>query len=439
MQFGQLTTVLYITEIIYYVHIINKLQDQLLYIELEIQLYVCMYFGHFLIYYSSVDLSVIQLNFTSCGRTGRNGPSYSDCVEYYKSQNLTVWKSLRNQTLSSLLTGAQFFQVSITGNYEILVVGASGGKGVCSPYVGGGAILHSQRFLNSEQLYAVTIGQSGENACDSDRFADLCAMSVENCAQQYKESYKQINFMGSPPSCLFDGGGGGGGGTVFDEVSEPSDGSGLVFLRVYSTGGGGGSGAVFNGTDELKDYANADSVRSNTHRSVETSNGERPQADTCPYSGFGGGSIRGDLGDTVDGYPNTLPSASGTDSSYKLGGLGCAINGTNGGFGGGGGACVSGGGGGGFGGGSVLSYSPYEPGEGGTSMLSTTVNHTGVYNYYGSGYVTITLVDCGCTGRCITNISRNVFHCICENETTLAPDGLDCFKGLCKHVCILFQ
>ena len=380
----------------------------------------------------SVDLSMIQLNFTSCGKTGRNGPSYNDCVEYYKSQNSATWKFLINQT--DILMGAQFFQVSITGTYEILLVGASGGKGVCSPYVGGGAILHSQRFLNSDQLYSVTIGQSGESACDGDRFTDLCAMSVENCTRKYNDSYHQIDFKESPPYCLYDGGGGGGGGTVFNEVSQQSDGSGLAFLEVYSAAGGGGSGAVFNGTDRLKDYANADGVNNSIHKPLETSNGERPEADTCPYSGFGGGTVRSALGDIVDGYPNTLPSISGTDRSYKLGGLGCAINGTNGGFGGGGGACVSGGGGGGFGGGSVLSYSPYEPGQGGTSRLNDIVNSTGNYNYYGSGYITITLLDCGCTGECVKNLSRNVFHCVCGNETTTAPDNLDCYKGRDKSI-----
>ena len=212
--------------------------------------------------------------------------------------------------------------------------------------------------------------------------------------------------------------------------NEFIDGSDLLSIVYLAGGGGGGSGAIFNGTNKLKDYANADSVHSNIHKSVETSNGERSQADTCPYSGVGGGSIRGDLSKIVDGYPNTLPATSGTDRNYKLGGLGCVNNGTNGGFGGGGGACVSGGGGGGFGGGSVLSYSPYEPGQGGTSELNTGVNSTGEYNYYGSGYFNITLIDCGCTGACIKNISRHIFQCICENMTTLAPDGFDCYEGL---------
>jgi len=373
---------------------------------------------------------LIQLNFTSCGKTGRNGPSYDECVKYYQSQNLTTWKSLIN--LTTPLVSAQFFRVSITGVYDILIAGASGGKGVCSPFVGGGAVLHSQRFLDSEQLYAVTIGQSGNNACDSEHFAKLCNLSVESCVQQYNKSYQQIDFSNSPPNCLYDGGGGGGGGTVFNEVSEQEDGSRLFILQVYSAAGGGGSGAIFNDTDKLKDYANADSIHSNIHKSIEASNGERPQADTCPYSGVGGGSIRNNLGEIVDGYPNTLPATSGTDRNYKLGGLGCVNNGTNGGFGGGGGACVSGGGGGGFGGGSVLSYSPYEPGKGGTSKLNTEVNSTGEYNYYGSGFFNLTLIDCGCTGTCIKNISRHVFQCMCDDVTTLAPDGLDCFRGLYK-------
>ena len=147
--------------------------------------------------------------------------------------------------------------------------------------------------------------------------------------------------------------------------NEFIDGSDLLSIVYLAGGGGGGSGAIFNGTNKLKDYANADSVHSNIHKSVETSNGERSQADTCPYSGVGGGSIRGDLSKIVDGYPNTLPATNGTDRSYKLGGLGYVTNRTNGGFGGGGGACVSGGGGG-----SVLSYSPYEQGKGGTSELN---------------------------------------------------------------------
>ena len=115
-----------------------------------------------------------------------------------------------NQTTA--LVSAQFFKVSITGIYEILIAGASGGKGVCSSYVGGGAVLHSQKFLDSEHSYAVTIGQSGDNACDNDHFANLCNLSVESCTQQYNESYQQIDFHNSPPNCSYDGGGGGGGG-----------------------------------------------------------------------------------------------------------------------------------------------------------------------------------------------------------------------------------
>ena len=108
------------------------------------------------------DLSLIQHNFSSCGKTGRSGSSYDECVKYYKSQNSTVWKLLKNRT--DILEGAQFFKVPSTRNYDISIAGASGGKGVCSPYVGGGAILHSQRFLDSEQLYVVTIEQLGNNA-----------------------------------------------------------------------------------------------------------------------------------------------------------------------------------------------------------------------------------------------------------------------------------
>ena len=389
-----------------------------------------------LIFCTLLDLGVIRLNFTSCGRTGRNGPSYSDCVNHYKNtENSTVWKYLINHTSS--LVGAQFFTVPTLGNFIVEIAGAAGGQGVCSPYRGGGAILSTQIRLESDVMYGVTVGQVGDSPCDGDRFPDLCngTLSDEECTNQYNAAYNDVRFSGVPPNCSFDGGGGGGGGTTLVKITE-SQGI-LTILSLYSAAGGGGSGAVFNGTEYLKNYSNADVVMD--HRRFETSNGARPPTSQCPYSGFGGGSIRNQLGQLVDGYPNTLPADIGTDRSYKLGGLGCAPNGSNGGFGGGGGACVSGGGGGGTAGGNVSSYSPYEPGQGGISSINTTLHpafFTGMHNYR-SGYMSLTLNDCGCAGECVKNYTRNVFECLCPDSSTLADDGYDCVRR--EQICVCMR
>ena len=339
-----------------------------------------------------------------------------------------MWKYLVNFTDS--LLGTQFFTVPTFGNYTVEIAGAAGGRGVCSPYRGGGAILGAQVLLESGVTYGVTVGQVGDSACDGGRFPDLCnnSLSTENCTGLYNAAYNITSFSDAPPDCSFDGGGGGGGGTTLIKVSETQ--RLLIILSLYSAAGGGGSGAIFNNTDYLRNYSNADVATD--HRSIRMSSGSREAVNKCPFSGVGGGSIRSQVGELVDGFPNTLPpDTPGIDKSYKLGGLGCTPNGTNGGFGGGGGACVSGGGGGGTAGGNVSSYTPYEPGQGGISSINTSLYPafpTGMHNY-GSGYMSLTLNDCGCAGECVKNYTKNVFECLCPESSSLTEDGFDCIRG----------
>ena len=96
-----------------------------------------------------------ERNFTNCSKTGREGPSQSDCNTAYASTDLNG-----EVTLSG---GIQSWTVPHTGTYTITVYGAQGAIGSSSSSKAGGkgAKISGQFNLTKDDVIKILVGQQG--------------------------------------------------------------------------------------------------------------------------------------------------------------------------------------------------------------------------------------------------------------------------------------
>jgi len=367
-------------------------------------------------------VSQIYYNFTTCGSQGRLGPSFNQCSWYYESVSSPIFGNL----LEFQMDGYQLFRIPRTGNYIFTIAGARGGYGACSPYTGLGAVIQSSpmKFIEGDQL-RILVGHKGSSPCDNSSHP-LCSLMIDtdivltNCTELWNYDYAFNDDV------FFHEGGGGGGGAsmVLNHNTE-------MFIAISP--GGGGSSVFYNGSVE---EPNVFELLSDGYTDLQAFGSSGIRADNSTFiSGVGGG-FRHDpeVYLPIDGF------ALGATSNAGIGGMDCnSVNGlaenisfpfpeTDGGFGGGGGGCVEGGGGGGYTGGDVKGIGEYQFGEGGFSFptLSTTPDRwhkLGTNNDH--GYVSLLFISCGCTHNCSFN--ETVFTCSCNDNSTLAPDGFDCY------------
>ena len=367
-------------------------------------------------------MNQIYYNFTTCDSQGRFGPSFNQCSQYYESVSSPIFGNL----LEFEMNGYQLFRIPRTGDYIFTIAGARGGYGVCSPYTGLGAVIQSapMRFIEGDML-RILVGHKGLSPCDNSSHP-LCSFTFDtdvvlyNCTELWS-----FDFAIEDDIYFHEGGGGGGGASmVLNHNTE-------MFIAISP--GGGGSSAFYNGSVEepnvyefLSDgFTDLQGLGSPGTRAV----------DSTFISGVGAGFFHdSETYLPIDGF------ALGATSNAGIGGMDCtSASGlaenisfpfpeTVGGFGGGGGACVEGGGGGGFTGGDVRDVGEYQFGEGGFGFptLSETLD---LWNQIGTndehGYVSLLFTSCGCTHNCSFN--ETVFTCSCNDNSTLAPDGFDCY------------
>jgi hypothetical protein len=97
-------------------------------------------------------------NFTSCGITGRTGPTQGDVNTTYAATNLNGMVTITTQ-------GIQEWVVPSTGNYQIQAVGAKGGNSSYNSRVGGnGSDITGEFNLTAGQTLYIMVGQVGESA-----------------------------------------------------------------------------------------------------------------------------------------------------------------------------------------------------------------------------------------------------------------------------------
>lgn len=140
-------------------------------------------------------------SFTTCGQSGWDGPSISQCQGQYSSE---TWAS--DNQFFEVNDGIQSWLVPASGVYEIQVSGAQGGPNHCGDAGGLGAEMQGEFVLEQGDWLNIIVGQAG--------------------------------LISSSGNCANGGGGGGGGSFVWlDGASTP----------LIVAGGGGGSGLTNNG------------------------------------------------------------------------------------------------------------------------------------------------------------------------------------------------
>jgi hypothetical protein len=292
--------------------------------------------------------------FTTCGSSGRTGPSLSACRSAYT----TDWDA--TDAFAMTTNGIQLWTVPATGPYRIVARGSVGGRSSASLASANGALVEATLELVAGDVLQLLVGQTG----------------AAN-ATHGNES------------------GGGGGTFVVNASDEP----------LVVAGGAGGAPSSTHGTGCSRTISSA-------HGQTGTSGG----SSVCSsYSGVGGANGAGGTmnasgsqeGGAGGGFLTAGQTGQGHCSvayggaSFLQGGVGGSGSGScyspqpHGGFGGGGsGGLGSPGGGGGYSGGAVSSlwssYSNY--GGGGGSFTAATA--TGVVKTAGSngaaGSITIT-------------------------------------------------
>ncbi len=260
---------------------------------------------------ATVDASVSirswpgEREFTTCGATGRTGPSQSDCNTEYSGTTLA------SEVIVS--GGVQEWEVPFDGDFVITAYGAQGASGDAS-YVGGwGAKMEGTFSLTAGDVLSIVVGQMGEG--------------------------QSSNTSGA----------GGGGTFVVDASGDP--------LLVAGGGGGTRTSVSRDGCDALHhEYGTIGSGSAMTGPcTVKTTEHGLGGVISASGWGSGGGGFYGDGESEGYWYPTWGGDGGASWANGMLGGAGNAYCGTpaEGGFGGGGSGngCHGGGGGGGYSGG----------------------------------------------------------------------------------------
>ena len=334
--------------------------------------------------------------FTSCGASGPNGPTGTQCINAYSNS----WSSNSSYFIVGA-NGIQNWTAPVTGSYQVTAAGAVGAGGLTTK--GLGAIIRATVTLTQGVQYKILVGQPGTNG--------------------------NIALAGTS--------GGGGGGTFFTDASNNP---------IVVAGGGGGS---HNSTFNYPSIANGQTTTSGSASSdsygAAGSNGGGGGGSTAGY-GSGGGGLTGN--GTVSAY-----CANSQGYSFINGGTGgtsCSTYLAHGGFGGGGGThgySGGGAGGGGYSGGGGSGGSSANGGGGGSFIIAgatniatsngsyagSSVGITNLNSYNGtagsatfaSGYLTIQLLLDPVTVQVssVSGANSGNFRSVIQLQATLSTSG----------------
>ena len=293
-------------------------------------------------YVRPIDFGGMRV-FSTCGATGRIGPTQSQADTFYEDTNL-------EGEVEILGSGLQRWVVPFNGRYEIVIAGSEGGEGISgpTPHGGRGAIVSMEYDLFAGQQLLIVVGQRGQN--------------IDNMAS-------------------------GGGGSLVERTTP------FTILGVAGGGGGYAVGTDGGGHEDLcdaNDIEDGDDGLGNSSFGVGGSGGT---------GGFGADSRAAGGA----GYFSGGQGIAGGGTAFEDGAIGGEGAIVHGGFGGGGAitdtaSWRAGAGGGGYSGGgggfSVFTVSGVG-GGGGSFVDSNAINSDisiGANGNFGDGYVTIDLV-----------------------------------------------
>ena len=287
--------------------------------------------------------------FTTCGKTGRIGPSQSEMRAAYT----TTWDE--TYLTQGNFLGYQDWVVPVSGVYNFRAAGASGYNGAGAGSVGRGAIVEGRVSLTKGEIITIAVGQ-----------------------------------VGAAPTSGNYGGAGGGTFVVRKTGNQP----------LFVAGGGSGEPNVGAGRDGVLSQL-AGTSTSGAQAGGSAGNGGRASS-PFGYSAAGGGFFsRGESSFTSNLGGGSFLEGRTQNGNARVGGAG--------GFGGGGqsdgnNTGQAGGGGGYSGGGGARSFTANHSGGGGGSFITTTASNvgtsTGLFDGVGSfNSVNITNIGAYNTGE----------------------------------------
>ncbi|KAK9885852.1 hypothetical protein WA026_013730 [Henosepilachna vigintioctopunctata] len=308
---------------------------------------------------------------TSCGATGRFGPTPSDCVRAYNRTKVKV-----TVLHDSGLSGMQRWIVPSDGYYSLLTFGASGGKGSGAIGSSRGAMVRTVVHLKRGQELIFLIGQEGSSACEK----TLQHQENTSCWSHNQDIPKGIR--GVLSMNINDGGGGGGGATYVFMRNRTRH---AIPIAIAAGGGGLGLGRFI---DTGRQHGQA----------INTSKVPVPGTMYGRKSSGAGGGWRAHVGVLEAAYVQIMGGGGYAGGDASTG------NSTNGGGG----------------------YSYLDPSRSIPHLLDAVSGYNA-----GPGYVLITpaISGCGCDYRCVALDSRrSQVACICPYGWKLDVDGKICIQ-----------
>jgi hypothetical protein len=327
----------------------------------------------------------LEFTFTTCGQTGRTGPSQSQCDGAYQGTDLAA--------AVNVVEGIQYWVVPATGTYVIEARGAGGAS------LGGlGARMSGELDLQGGTELAVLVGQNSSQGSGGGSFVILPAAT---------------------PGVIAGGGGAGG---------SPGSSPGQI-------GEAGASGQSTQESFECFDFCFPIDPEFGIEECFEEcfpSVGGVPVAVSSggnEGSGGGGAQAGGGGGLLFDGENGTIGLGSGGVAFQNggAGGIGVSLE-RDGGFGGGGGSySFGGGGGGGFsggGGGETGFFGGAGAGGGGGSYNAGTNQDNASGVNAGPGQVTITFLSAAIVEKTLVSEADLAFLMTFAPESDADADGL---------------
>ncbi|XP_040824772.1 leukocyte tyrosine kinase receptor isoform X2 [Ochotona curzoniae] len=167
--------------------------------------------------------------FSTCGASGRRGPTQAQCDGAYAGSSVAVTVGAAGP-----LRGVQQWRAPSPGQYLISAYGAAGGKGAKNHLSRAHGVFVSAVFsLGRGQPLYILVGQQGEDACPGGSPESQRVCLGESGAAEEQETKDGTGAV--PGSRRWAGGGGGGGGGTY--VFQMREGE-LEPLLVAAGGGG---------------------------------------------------------------------------------------------------------------------------------------------------------------------------------------------------------
>uniref|UniRef100_A0A8D2AHF4 Tyrosine-protein kinase receptor n=1 Tax=Sciurus vulgaris TaxID=55149 RepID=A0A8D2AHF4_SCIVU len=177
--------------------------------------------------------------FSTCGASGRWGPTQTQCDWAYAGTSVVV-----NVGTEGPLKGVQLWRAPGTGQYLISAYGAAGGKGAKNHLSRAHGVFVSAVFFlgRGEQLY-ILVGQQGEDACPGGSpESQLVCLGASPSAEELTATDETERVRRSQ---RWAGGGGGGGGATYvfrlragelEPLLVAAGGGGRAYLRRQDRG-----------------------------------------------------------------------------------------------------------------------------------------------------------------------------------------------------------